>query len=130
VKKLLSVLISLLFPSVLILLYFLIGYLFLIWKLDNSLIAIFYSFYFIFYYIVTIVGIKIFFKFKPCSTWILNVGFILPLSICFIIETLYPSVHYYEFTILFGLFYTVPFIIFSIIVAFIITLRKNKHIYK
>jgi len=106
-KKILCILICILSPSVLTFLYFLtlriLPFIIIIGGI---------------YYFITIAGIVLFFKFKPCNVWILPVGFILPTPIWYIYETLfYGGGFKYVLTYMVGCIYAVPFIIISIYFA-------------
>ena len=76
-------------------------------------------------YVVTMVGIVLFFKFKPCNFLALLLGLILPLFLFIHEYWKYPNFLRYIDIYIFIIGYAVPFALISTIV-FIIIRRKNK----
>jgi len=123
IKKVSGILIGILSPSILIFLFWMTLYLLqsvgIAVELGLSSVTVLYA--------VTTVGIVLFFKFKPCNIWILPGGFVLPVLIFYILDTL---LWYNEWkhlaTFLAAYFYSIPFIIISILIALVITLSKKR----
>ena len=77
--------------------------------------------------IITIIGLVLFYKFRPCNMWILPFGFALPVPICYLSDTLNDSEWFtYLRTGLTTTYYSIPFIIISVTIAIILTIRKYK----
>jgi len=85
----------------------------------------------VFVYLITIIGIILFFKYKPCGFYVLILGLLL--------SPLYPILWavtlpfeggvamHYVFAVLSALFYALPFMFISIIVFFVVR-AKNKRV--
>ncbi len=114
-KKILSILLSVLLPNIFVQLY---------WDRWSNISMIGAS---IFLYIITIIGLVLFYKFRPCSLWILPFGFALPVPICYVKDMMNDSewLTYME-TALTTVYYSIPFIIISVSIAIILTIRKYK----
>lgn len=117
-KKLLSILLSVLLPNIFVQLWWENLYR---WP-NVSIISAG-----IFLYIITIISLVLFYRFRPCSMWILPFGFALPVPICYVRDTLNDSEWFtYVHTALTTVYYSIPFIIISVTVAMIYTIRKYK----
>lgn len=114
-KKVLSILLCIFLPNIFVQLY--LGR----WS-DNSIIGTN-----IFLYFITIIGLIIFYKFRPCNMWILPLGFLLPVAVCYMNDTLNNSEWLtYLDTTLVTIYYSIPFIIITVILALVHTRRKGK----
>lgn len=114
-KKLVNSLLSILFPCIFVQLLF--------YKSSHlSIIAIG-----IILYSITIIGLVLFYKFQLSNVWIMPLGFAIPVPICYIQDTLNNSEWLtYLNTSLVTIYYSIPFILISIIIATIFTTHKNK----
>lgn len=113
-KKLVGIFLSIILPSVFVQLY---------WDSWSDISAIGAS---IILYMVTIIGLLFFYRFRPCRMWILLFGFALPIPISYIGDYLNNSEYLtYVQTGLTTAYYSIPFIIISLTAAIISTIRKK-----
>ncbi len=81
----------------------------------------------IFSYAVTLVGLIVFYRSRPCSIWVLPLAFALPVLICYVKDTLNDSEWLtYLYTILVTIYYSLPFILLTTVIASVCTIRRNK----
>lgn len=114
-KKILCILLSVLLPNIFVQLF---------WDrwLDVSMVGAI-----ILLYSLTIIGLVLFYKFRPCSLWILPFGFALPVPICYVKDMMINSEWLtYIGTGLTTVYYSIPFIIISVSIAITLTIRKYK----
>lgn len=78
-------------------------------------------------YSITIIGLLFFYKFRLCNVWILPLGFVLPVPVCYIQDYLNNS-EWLSFlnTALVTAYYSIPFIFISVTIAIIYTIRTHK----
>ena len=78
-------------------------------------------------YVATIIGVLLFYMFRPCSLWVLPLAFALPVLICYVKDTLDNSEWFtYLYTMLVLVFYSLPLILITFSIALVITIRTNE----
>ena len=78
-------------------------------------------------YAVTITGMLLFYRFRPCSVWVLPLAFLLPVLICYVNDTLEDSEWLtYLYTILVLVCYSLPLVLITFSIAVVYTIRRNK----
>ncbi|MCI9184845.1 MAG: hypothetical protein HFG61_08240 [Lachnospiraceae bacterium] len=80
---------------------------------------------------ITIIGLLLFYKLKPCSMWVLPLGFALTALVCYVSDTLNDSVNHsewlpYFYTSIITVYYSIPWTLLSFTIALALTIRKNK----
>ena len=78
-------------------------------------------------YAITITGLVLFYRYRPCSMWVLPLAFALPVLICYVKDTLDNSEWFtYLYTMLVLVFYSLPLILITFSIALVITIRTNE----
>ncbi len=78
-------------------------------------------------YVTTIIGVLLFYRFKPCSMWVLPLAFVPPVIICYVKDTLDNSEWLtYLYTILVLIYYSLPLILITFSIAFVSAIRTNE----
>jgi len=122
-KKLLSIFLSIILPSILVeLIFYKFDWIFYRWPGSRAILiegAVLYC--------ITIIGLILFYKFRMCSMWVLPLGFALPVLLCYVNDTLNDSEWLtYLGTTLIAMYYSIPLVLVTVAIALICTIRNNK----
>lgn len=70
-------------------------------------------------YAITITGLVLFYRYPPCSIWVLPLAFALPVPICYVKDTLDDSEYFtYAYTGLVLFYYSLPMVLTTFCTAF------------
>ena len=70
-------------------------------------------------YAITITGLVLFYRYRPCSMWVLPLSFALPVPICYVKDTLDDSEYFtYAYTGLVLFYYSLPMVLTTFCTAF------------
>ena len=77
-------------------------------------------------YAITITGLVLFYRYRPCSMWVLPLAFALPVPICYVEDTLNNSEWlFYVITVLVLFYYSLPMVLTTSYIAFVSATRGN-----
>ena len=77
-------------------------------------------------YAITITGLVLFYRYRPCSMWVLPLAFALPVLICYVKDTLDDSEWFtYLYTGLVLFYYSLPMVLTTFCIAFVLAIHGN-----
>ena len=79
-------------------------------------------------YAITITGLVLFYRYRPCSMWVLPLAFALPVPICYVKDTLNANALEgltYVNTVLVLFYYSLPMVLTTFYIAFVSAIRGN-----
>lgn len=79
-------------------------------------------------YAITITGLVLFYRYRPCSMWVLPLAFALPVPICYVKDTLNANALEgltYVNTVLVLFYYSLPMVLTTFYIAFVSATRGN-----
>ena len=77
-------------------------------------------------YAITITGLVLFYRYRPCSIWVLPLAFALPVPICYVKDTLDDSEYFtYVYTGLVLFYYSLPMVLTTFCTAFASAICRN-----
>lgn len=118
-----SIFLSIILPSILVeLIFYKFDWIFYRWPGSRAILiegAVLYG--------ITIIGLVLFYKLRMCSMWVLPLGFALPVLLCYVNDTLNDSEWLtYLGTTLIAMYYSIPLVLVTVVIALICTIRNNK----
>lgn len=79
-------------------------------------------------YAITITGLVLFYRYRPCSMWVLPLSFALPVPICYMKDTLNINefeLFPYDNTAIVLFYYSLPMVLTTFYIAFVSATRGN-----
>ncbi len=79
-------------------------------------------------YAITITGLVLFYRYRPCSMWVLPLAFAVPVPICYVKDTLNVNefaLFPYDNTVLVLFYYSLPMVLTTFYIAFVSAIRGN-----